>query len=352
MFWLVIVVLVVWFCVCWHGSSSSRRPRKIRLLDARQKSRAKARSRDADRVARMASYRVDSVEPHVTTTTAAASNRGDSGRKAAVLIGINYVGEDYKLDGCINDAHQIKQLIEQQFGYQEFLLMTDETDLKPIGDNMRKSFEWLTRDARPGDSLFVHYSGHGSTAPPSPANVGATVNDTIVPLDWEENGEMVDEELFTLLVKPLHGTGARLTAIFDCCHSGTGLNLAFNYKVDRTDSHIIRMPRDHHQPLASDVVLLSACLDGQTAADESDGNNNYYGALTNALLQTLRAHAYKIAWGPLLVEIQRRIEEQDSEPSQRPQLSSEQDLNMAALFDLVASPTSRFLQPEIPPIPH
>jgi hypothetical protein len=38
-----------------------------------------------------------------------------------------------------------------------------------------------------------------------------------------------DDELFELIVRPLP-SGCRLTAIFDCCHSGSALDLPFMVK--------------------------------------------------------------------------------------------------------------------------
>jgi len=41
-------------------------------------------------------------------------------------------------------------------------------------------------------------------------------------------GHIVDDELHEKLVKALP-QGVRLTAVMDCCHSGTGLDLPFVY---------------------------------------------------------------------------------------------------------------------------
>jgi hypothetical protein len=52
--------------------------------------------------------------------------------------------------------------------------------------------------------------------------------ETLVPLDFEQNGMLVDDFLHDLLVKPLPA-GVRLTVILDCCHSGSALNLPYTY---------------------------------------------------------------------------------------------------------------------------
>lgn len=44
-------------------------------------------------------------------------------------------------------------------------------------------------------------------------------SETIIPLDYKQTGEIVDDELHDIMVRPLPA-GCRLTAIFDSCHSG------------------------------------------------------------------------------------------------------------------------------------
>ncbi len=54
------------------------------------------------------------------------------------------------------------------------------------------------------------------------------MDETICPQDYQRAGMITDDELFGLIVAPLPA-GCRLTAIFDCCHSGSGLDLPFMY---------------------------------------------------------------------------------------------------------------------------
>jgi hypothetical protein len=44
------------------------------------------------------------------------------------------------------------------------VILTDnrpEPHYQPTGQNMLAAFHWLVSDNNPGDSLFLHYSGHG-----------------------------------------------------------------------------------------------------------------------------------------------------------------------------------------------
>lgn len=48
----------------------------------------------------------------------------------------------------------------------DVMIMTDEsknvgTPAYPTRDNIISAMKWLVSGAEPGDSLFIHYSGHG-----------------------------------------------------------------------------------------------------------------------------------------------------------------------------------------------
>lgn len=49
-------------------------------------------------------------------------------------------------------------------------------------------------------------------------------------MDHEEAGVIVDDEMHAILVHPLPA-GCRLTAIMDCCHSGSALDLPYIYST-------------------------------------------------------------------------------------------------------------------------
>jgi hypothetical protein len=246
----------------------------------------------------------------------------------------------------VNDAHRMKNWAAQQ-GFDESLTLTDDEPIKPVRENMRLAMKWLVDAAGPSDSLFLHYSGHGSTTNNSPSRYkpGADADDTIVPLDWAEAGEIVDNDLYKWLVEPLKQSTARLTVVFDCCHSGSGLDLHSNYRVNRDNSDVVRLIPNARPKLnqTADVVLLSACDDNQVAMDESDGVDSY-GVLCHALL--LQHHTKPdSSYRTMMLQIQRHLFE-DPEMTQRPQLSAEGNLNLEAPFSVINDGVSRFLSEE------
>jgi hypothetical protein len=85
-----------------------------------------------------------------------------SPQKTALLVGINYVGSPYQLQGCINDVVNMQAFLVSKYKYNNTTLITDNTVLKPTRLNILNGFTKLLNDAQSGDTLFFHFSGHGT----------------------------------------------------------------------------------------------------------------------------------------------------------------------------------------------
>lgn len=87
-----------------------------------------------------------------------------TGKRKALLIGINYFGQKGQLRGCINDVKNMSTYLNQNFGYarEDMVLLTDDQQnpmSQPTKANILRAMHWLVKDAQPNDSLFFHYSG-------------------------------------------------------------------------------------------------------------------------------------------------------------------------------------------------
>jgi hypothetical protein len=87
-----------------------------------------------------------------------------TGRRKALLIGINYFGQKGELRGCINDVRNVSTFLNERYNYkwEDMVILTDDQrDPRkvPTKANMIKAMQWLVKDAQPNDSLFLHYSG-------------------------------------------------------------------------------------------------------------------------------------------------------------------------------------------------
>jgi metacaspase-1 len=164
-----------------------------------------------------------------------------SGRKRALLIGICYDGTPAELAGCANDVKHIHYLLSTKFGFQQsdFVIMTDrvseipKTVRKgplPTRANIIHAMKNLVAGVKPGDSLFFQFSGHGSQIADTSGDEVDGLDETILPLDHKKAGQITDDEMYDILVRGIP-KGARLTVLFDCCHSGTGLDLPYTHDV-------------------------------------------------------------------------------------------------------------------------
>ena len=87
---------------------------------------------------------------------------GDDGVKRALLIGINYVGQEGELSGCHNDVWNIKEYLMDVHGFEEenmIILMDDGDHDLPTKENILSAYSFLVENSSEGDAVFCHYSG-------------------------------------------------------------------------------------------------------------------------------------------------------------------------------------------------
>ncbi|CAK4001333.1 Metacaspase-1A [Lecanosticta acicola] len=158
-----------------------------------------------------------------------------TGRRKALLIGINYFGQRGQLRGCINDVKNMSSYLNGHFGYkrEDMVILTDDQQnpmSQPTKANLLRAMHWLVKDARPNDSLFFHYSGHGGQTKDLDGDEEDGYDEVIYPVDFRQAGHIVDDEMHRIMVQSLQ-PGVRLTAIFDSCHSGSALDLPYIYST-------------------------------------------------------------------------------------------------------------------------
>jgi len=101
--------------------------------------------------------------PMDTNPAAAAERAGDTaqGTKRALLIGINKYKAVPKLQGSLNDIETMRQVLLTRWGFaeQNIAVVKDEAATRA---GMLAALEQLVQDAGPSDTVYFHYSGHGS----------------------------------------------------------------------------------------------------------------------------------------------------------------------------------------------
>ena len=80
--------------------------------------------------------------------------------KKAVLVGINYVGSQNELKGCVNDVYKIRDLLVSRYDYlhENIKLLLDGEATRA---NILSEFTNLVENAQEGDRICFTFSGHG-----------------------------------------------------------------------------------------------------------------------------------------------------------------------------------------------
>ncbi|KAL8243714.1 hypothetical protein R6Q59_009972 [Mikania micrantha] len=301
------------------------------------------------------------------------------GKKKALLIGINYIGSNNALRGCINDVHNMIQWLIQNYGFKrdDMVVLTDDQNQPraiPTRQNILDAMGWLVSGARPGDNLFLHYSGHGGRTEDLDGDEEDGYDECIYPVDFQQTnpGHIIDDILHDICVKSLPA-GCRLTAIFDCCHSGSILDLPYMYSTKgvlkepnllkdagqgilgigqaylRNDiggiltgasglfSRVTRTTGGDQERVKqmktapADVICFTGCKDTQTSADASISGQGQ-GAMSWAFREALNKYQGNLSYLSLLNAV--RQEMLDGGYEQKPQLSACHPIDLNLKFTL------------------
>ncbi|KKO19335.1 MAG: peptidase C14 [Candidatus Brocadia sp.] len=225
----------------------------------------------------------------------------------ALTTGLNavspahYGGWSGELNACEADAKDMAEIARSK-DYEVKTLLTKEATRKNVIDGIIKAAGTLTS----GDIFMLSYSGHGGQLPDMNSDEDDAQDETWCLYD----GEMVDDELYTLLGK--FAKGVRVLVFSDSCHSGTVTKQAYYQSAMRAVGAkgiapevryrfmpmevAVRTYRDNkkfYDPILKDaklkesrdavnasVILISGCQDNQLSADGA-----FNGLFTANLLQ-------------------------------------------------------------------
>lgn len=246
--------------------------------------------------------------------------------KLALLIGINYTGTSSELNGCINDVNNMKQFLIEHCDYKEenITILTDETKYKPTAMNILREMGQLIISAyyKHADQLFIHYSGHGTYLMDQYSDEKDNRDEALVPIDYETSGLITDDLLhdyFSYLP-----TDCTCVCLFDCCHSGTLLDLKYRY-IKEEDYEV----ENENSTVIGNVIMISGCRDSQTSAD-AFMSGDWAGAMTTSFLNTMALYKNNVTCFHLLNSMRKYLEHKGFE--QYPQICSSKKLNNTSLF--------------------
>jgi hypothetical protein len=259
----------------------------------------------------------------------------DQGLKRALLIGINYIEDPQNtLAGCINDVKNIKTQLNKFYPKcTEFKVLTDDsTNLneKPSRQNIINGINWLVSGLKAGENVYLHYSGHGGLTIDRNNDEITGKDSCIYPISGKNIEIIVDDELKILLANKIP-VGCKCFVVFDCCHSGSGMDLRFNIQCPAYGKLIISQDNKYQKTNGS-VIFLSGCMDTQTSADTVNNRNEPSGALTNALIDVWNTYGMNIQFKHLLWDVRKLLKERQY--TQIPQLSCGSSIDINDIFNL------------------
>ncbi|CAD2220625.1 Caspase domain containing protein, putative [Angomonas deanei] len=285
----------------------------------------------------------------------------EDGNVRALLIGINYFGTSAELSGCVNDVKQELATFQQTgFPVDEMVILVDDDDFPNFTDyptrwNIIRYMAWLVKGAQEGDVLFMHYSGHGTQTKSNDRY--EEYDQVICPMDYSTAGCILDNDIFNILGRNLP-KGVRLTVLFDCCHSGTMLDLPYIFVADEKhtsnhDDHCHMKQIRNDNFCYGDILMISGCMDTQTSADVGNtakmgnGTSGAGGAGTQCLTYTL-LNTRNLSYYDVMVQTRKMLVKKKFE--QVPQLSCSKPLDMDSKFSMTSTfELEEELIPTLPP---
>lgn len=258
-----------------------------------------------------------------------------TGVKYALLIGINYFNTPNELAGCLDDIIDVKAfLLTRGFAEQNMIILMDSPPTgeqvasadasSPTRENIISAMKWATKRTIAGDTLYIHYSGHGSREIDRNGDEKDGKDECICPVDCDVAGMIIDDLMYDILVKNLPA-GVKLRAVFDSCHSGSCLDLPVRY------SELGKVERENYTSSGANVIFISGCKDKQTSADSSfNGRPN--GAMTWAFLTAMKSSSRVMPWTDFCGTLRQLLKKNGY--SQIPQLCAETASAFAGAVDL------------------
>ncbi|MDZ7957665.1 MAG: caspase family protein [Aulosira sp. DedQUE10] len=195
-------------------------------------------------------------------------------RKLALLVGINQYPASQRfsdLQGCVTDVDLQQELLIHRFGFNKsdiLRLTSDPSDKQPTRNNILTAFEeHLIKQAKPGDVVIFHFSGHGSELiDPNPIKLcpnqqfNSDLNSTIVTAEDGQNKLVPDIMGRTLLLLMSALQSDNVSFVLDSCHSGGGT---------RGNFRIRSVPGDNLKPSNEEIAYQQRWLEKlQVSAEE------------------------------------------------------------------------------------
>ncbi|KAF2258471.1 hypothetical protein CC78DRAFT_572486 [Lojkania enalia] len=294
----------------------------------------------------------------------------------SILIGINFY-QSQPLSSCVNDVQETERYL-RNLPYSVNISVfsatspTDPHGCSPTEDfqhwpthgNVMAGFRNIISKVKALDFVHIHFSGHGTSLPPS--SVNRNMGDVALVLLDGQNGNKIRYlrgiEL-ARIINEIVQKGARVTLVLDCCFSGgvsrnadldsvrsigysaeidasspplseESIIVATNYTASRDGSMLSNWLID-----PDTYIIFAACGPQEFAGGIEHRNKKKYGALSYLLLESLDETANSLKTSQ---EIYQKLcaTFRQKRPQQNPVLYG--NTNLSFFGPLVSAPIASF----------
>ena len=201
--------------------------------------------------------------------------------RRALLFAINKYGGGNDLNGCINDQKDFIAKLNALFpGFDIRAWKDSEVTTGKFISELDSAIGVL----RPGDTLIVHYSGHGTTVPDRSGDEPDEEDEALYVINGTVSDDIIGKSLQMI------PDGATVVLFFDSCFSGTITRavrkIRFVPNPEMAGRKIIKR-RHFAKSFEMNHLVFSGCSEDQTSADAYI-NGRYNGAFTFYALYNLR----------------------------------------------------------------
>lgn len=223
----------------------------------------------------------------------------------AFIFGSNYRNTSAALKACVRDCQRMSESLKAR-GYEIIQKWSEDPLVKSQIHNDLKQF---LKSLKPGDKAIVYYSGHGFQIPDISGDEPDGKDECIY-----LGASYISDDEFRLLLQTVPA-GINILCVFDCCHSGTILDLPLQYEQ-------LKVRRENNFHFKANILCISGCADPNVSF-EANGT----GYLTDCFIKTLQDWkpilSTKLPWADFYLRISSRLIEH-SNAKQFAQLSLSQ----------------------------
>ncbi|MEN8218633.1 MAG: caspase family protein [Pseudomonadota bacterium] len=224
--------------------------------------------------------------------------------KHALLIGI----EKYRypvtpLRGTINDIKLVQGVLRERFGFRdhEFIILLNK---RATHTGIEKAFKTLTKRIKPGDFVYIHYSGHGSQTRDLNGDERSGKDQTWVSYGTRRNRkthkndyDILDDEINAWLAA-IYAKTDQVIFVSDSCHSATVARgeapISRGLKKDERPHPLGKM--NYTQLDKYHGIHVGAAQNDELAAETIGKDGKHYGLFTWYWAKALRQAQVGETW--------------------------------------------------------